>query len=88
MVDDTCLAVGSEAYAAALQGHNYAKARGQGGVGMQSWVNLKHTLVSGVPLSASRVCLTTVCPQISEGEESGGNSEAGRGDSVAKSLTI
>ncbi len=30
LVDDTCLAVGSEAYAAALQVYNYAKASGQG----------------------------------------------------------
>lgn len=31
LVDDTCLAVSSEAYAAALQVYNYAKASGQGG---------------------------------------------------------
>ncbi|MDZ7961751.1 MAG: hypothetical protein RMY34_28395 [Aulosira sp. DedQUE10] len=31
LVDDTSLAVGSEAYAAALQVYNYAKASGQGG---------------------------------------------------------
>ncbi|OLP18515.1 hypothetical protein BST81_10580 [Leptolyngbya sp. 'hensonii'] len=31
LVDDTCLAVGSEAYAAALQVYNYAKASGNGG---------------------------------------------------------
>ncbi|MBN3897192.1 MAG: hypothetical protein HWQ41_18520 [Nostoc sp. NOS(2021)] len=31
LVDDTTLAVGSEAYAAALQVYNYAKASGQGG---------------------------------------------------------
>ncbi|KAM3090232.1 hypothetical protein ACKFKG_30035 [Phormidesmis sp. 146-35] len=31
LVDDTCLAVGSEAYATALQMYNYARARGQGG---------------------------------------------------------
>lgn len=31
LVDDTCLATGSEAYAAALQVYNYAKASGQGG---------------------------------------------------------
>ncbi len=31
LVDDTCLAAGSEAYAAALQVYNYAKASGQGG---------------------------------------------------------
>ena len=30
LVDDTCLAAGSEAYAAALQVYNYAKASGQG----------------------------------------------------------
>jgi hypothetical protein len=30
LVDDTCLAVGSEAYAAALQVYTYAKASGQG----------------------------------------------------------
>lgn len=30
LVDDTTLAVGSEAYAAALQVYNYAKASGQG----------------------------------------------------------
>jgi hypothetical protein len=30
LVDDTCLAVGSEAYASALQVYNYAKASGQG----------------------------------------------------------
>jgi hypothetical protein len=30
LVDDTCLAVGSEAYAGALQVYNYAKASGQG----------------------------------------------------------
>lgn len=30
LVDDTSLAVGSEAYAAALQVYNYAKASGQG----------------------------------------------------------
>jgi hypothetical protein len=30
LVDDTCLAVGSEAYAAALQVYTYAKAGGQG----------------------------------------------------------
>lgn len=30
LLDDTCLAVGSEAYAAALQVYNYAKASGQG----------------------------------------------------------
>jgi len=30
LVDDTCLAVGSEAYAAALQVYSYAKASGQG----------------------------------------------------------
>jgi hypothetical protein len=30
LVDDTCLVVGSEAYAAALQVYNYAKASGQG----------------------------------------------------------
>ena len=31
LVDDTCLAAGSEAYAAALKVYNYAKASGQGG---------------------------------------------------------
>jgi hypothetical protein len=31
LLDDTCLAVGSEAYAAALQVYNYAKASGNGG---------------------------------------------------------
>lgn len=31
LVDDTCLAVGSEAYAAALQVYNYAKVSGNGG---------------------------------------------------------
>jgi len=31
LVDDTCLAAGSEAYAAALQVYTYAKASGQGG---------------------------------------------------------
>jgi hypothetical protein len=31
LVDDTCVAAGSEAYAAALQVYNYAKASGQGG---------------------------------------------------------
>ncbi|XHX76140.1 MAG: hypothetical protein RBJ76_17005 [Stenomitos frigidus ULC029] len=30
LVDDTCMAAGSEAYAAALQVYNYAKASGQG----------------------------------------------------------
>ncbi len=30
LLDDTALAVGSEAYAAALQVYNYAKASGQG----------------------------------------------------------
>ncbi|HEY9627485.1 MAG TPA: hypothetical protein V6C84_09300 [Coleofasciculaceae cyanobacterium] len=30
LVDDTCLAVGSEAYASALQVYSYAKASGQG----------------------------------------------------------
>ena len=30
LVDDTCLAAGSEAYAAALQVYSYAKASGQG----------------------------------------------------------
>jgi hypothetical protein len=30
LVDDTCVAAGSEAYASALQVYNYAKASGQG----------------------------------------------------------
>ncbi|SRR5579883_437421 len=37
LVDDTCLAAGSEAYAAALQVYNYAKASGQG-VGLDAVV--------------------------------------------------
>ncbi len=62
LVDDTCLAAGSEAYAAALQVYNYAKASGQG-AGLDAVVGeIKHTLATGVPLSASRVCLATGLP--------------------------